>query len=182
MIDRSRSPSAMLRHVPTFLLATLVAVACSDSPTETTQSDGPADLFAAGLAPGEQNPNSNGQTFVTFGGEGFGFGVVRFPEACFLFNQEPGDLPGSWMRSKPGEEVNMEHTVIKDGFLLVGSFFGGLEGGTAHGTTQVRFDGEGNLQGLTTMIKGRLEDGRKVTCRNHVGKNETIIDQYIEIR
>ena len=104
MIDRSRRPSAMLRHIPTFLLATLFAVACSDSPTETTQSDGPADLFAAGLAPGEQNPNSNGQTFVTFGGEGFGFGVVMFPEACFLFNEEPGDLPGSWMRGKPGEK------------------------------------------------------------------------------
>lgn len=182
MIDRTRS--FRLPYTLALPLALAALVACSDSPTETAVEPSVADRFAAGLAPGDLPDHANGQAFVQLSGQGFGFLVVEFPEMCAIFNEDPGDLPGSWTRSKPGDAFgNMDKVTITNGFVLVGSFFGGTTTvGSGHGTTQARFAADGTLLGLTTTIQGKTDDGRKIRCRNHVGADETVIDRYIEVR
>ena len=178
-----RSVSRALRPA-VVVAALLVATACSDLPTETPEASQPlltsVEAWSAmANAPGP-NPASNGQLFFPISVAGFG--VVQFPEACFLFEPGGDAEPDSWVRATLENIVTMEHMVVQDGVLLVGSFFTGLEFGEGNGVLNVHFRRDGTFRGLTISIVGKLEDRRSVNCKLNVGPDGEVVRSSISVK
>ena len=164
--------------------AFLVAASCSDLPTETPEASPPllssVEAWSAMANPSGPNPASNGQLF--FSSPFVGFGVVQFPEACFLFEPGGDAEPDSWLRATLDDIVTMEHLVVQDGVLLVGSFFTGLEFGEGNGVLNAHFRRDGTFWGATISIVGKLEDRRSVNCKLNIGPDGEVVRSSISVK
>ena len=151
------------RYAPLPVLALAIA-ACGDV-TGTPSADSPlvpTGIEASVVSAQSASATSNGQLFLS--SPLAGFGVVNFPEACFVFDMTFGE-PDSWFRATQEDIVTMEHHVVQNGLLLVGSFFTGLQGGSGHGTLNGRYARDGTFRGATISVNGTLDDGRAVSCK-----------------